>query len=699
MRFTIGVDIGGTCTDCIVVDGSGGAVFDKTFSTPPDFSRGIIDGIALLAARMGLTERDLLADTGLFLHSTTVGENAVTDGNLDRVGLLTTSGFEDTLFTMRGGYGRWSGLTEDEKRNPVFSDKPPPLVPRRLVAGIAERTDSHGERLLEIAPKDVESAARSLLERGASSFAVCFLWSFVNPENERIAGEVIRKLFPKKFLSLSHAIAPSLGEYERTSTVVLNSALGPVVRDYLHNLERALRQFGFDGHFLVAQGYGGLLPLDLAVERPVGVIESGPVAGVVGARAVGEQMGFDNIIAADMGGTTFKVGIVREGSIEYQPESMVYRYHFGLPKMDVTSLGLAGGSIIAIDPRTGVPEVGPNSAGSYPGPICYDHGGEEPTVTDVDAILGYLNADYFLGGREALNFEKSALIFREKVARPLGMSLEEAAAAVYRLTNDLIYDLLHKVTVERGLDPRDYTLFSFGGTAGMHVASYAQELGLVRIVIPPSASVHSAFGLVTSDLVHEYQLSRLSAVPLDPDEVNDIFSGLILEATGQLESEGYAGSDVLIHRSIDMRYRRQVHLLNVPIKGDDPLTRHALEEIVKSFESLYARRYGREAGFREAGIESAVFRIRATGFVKKPAFQTVDLSGNDPSDAFVRRARVYVSVADEMRDVHGYDFTRLKPGNEVAGPAVIWTPTTTIIVNSDQIARVDAYKNVIISLD
>ena len=321
-----------------------------------------------------------------------------------------------------------------------------------------------------------------------------------------------------------------------------------------------------------------------------------------------------------MGGTTFKVGTVREGLIEYQRESMVLRYHYALPKMDVVSLGLAGGSIISVDARTGTPRIGPKSAGSYPGPVCYAHGGEEPTITDIDAILGYLNPAYFLGGRAELDIAKARRVFEEKVAGPLGLELIPAAAAMYKLANSLFYDLLHKTTVQRGLDPRRFALFSFGGTAGMHVGAYGEHLGVSQIVIPYSASVHGAFGLVTSDIAHEDQITQPLRAPFDVEAIAGIYAQLEERIVAQLEAEGFDRSEMRLNRAVDMRYRRQVHILTSPFVGDE-VTADSLEQTVDMFERLYEEKYGPQSAYREAGIELVSFRVRGIGVVSKHEFQ------------------------------------------------------------------------------
>ena len=697
MEYVVGIDIGGTCTDCVVVDREGRVTLGKAFSTPPDFSRGILDAISVAADELGIGRSRLLEGTKLFLHSTTVAENAVVDGTLSRAGVITTRGFGDSLSAMRGGYGRWSGLTEDEKRNPIETDKLPPIVPGELVATVAERVDMSGEVLHALDDSELETAVRALLDKGVDALGVSFVWAFANPANEQRAKELIERIAPDKFLTVSHEIAPIVGEYERTSTVALNARLGPVVGRYLESLRQGLAAEGFDGILLVMQAYGGLLPLEEAARSPVGMIESGPVSGLVGSQGLGELIGARNIIAADMGGTTFKVGVVREGLIEYQRESMVLRYHYSLPKMDVVSLGLAGGSIISVDPRTGAPHIGPQSAGSYPGPVCYGHGGEEPTITDVDGVLGYLNPDYFLGGRETLDLEHAAQAIEQKVANPLGLPVMDAAAAMYKLANSLFFDLLHKTTVQRGLDPRGFSLFSFGGTAGMHVAAYGEEIGVASIIVPHSASVHGAFGLITSDIAHEDQITRPMHAPVDAGEVRGVFDELAQQMTAQLTEEGFEGERVALRRSIDMRYRRQVHILTVPVMDDGPIGEESLERTVELFERLYEEKYGKESAYREAGIELVSFRLRGSGSVDKPDFRVQDVAAADASHAVVKTARAWVEKAGELQDVPGYDFELMRPGNMAEGPAIVWTPITTLVVAPGQAVRVDEYKNLVLS--
>lgn len=692
----VGIDIGGTCTDCVVIDGEGRIGLGKAFTTPPQFFDGILGALDMSAAALGTTAREVLARTRLFLHSTTVAENAVVDGALAPAGLITTRGFEDTLFATRGGYGRWSGLTDDEKRNPIETDKPPPLIERRRVRGLEERTDAHGAVLKPVDPAQVDAALAALREAGATAVGVSLLWSFVNPANEEAVLERIRKLWPGVFVTASHEIAPMIGEYERSSTVALNVSLGPVVSSYLGRLEQWLRDAGCRGALLVMQAHGGLAPASVAAARPVSLLESGPVGGLIGCRNLGERIGEPNIISADMGGTTFKVGTVQQGLLDYQRESMVLRYHYALPKLDVVSLGLAGGSIIAVDRATGEPRIGPRSAGAYPGPICYKHGGTEPTLTDVDGLLGYLNSAFFLDGKAALDIEGARSAFAEQVAGPLGMDVETAAAAMYRFANSRIYDLLHKTTVQRGLDPRRFALFSTGGTAGMHLAAVGQKLGVRAMIVPHSASVHGAFGIATSDVVHDELVTQPMRAPADPRQVNAIFERLSKRLLRQLRAEGFDPEQSVIARAIDMRYRRQVHILTVPVEGRAALTDADLAAVTERFGTLYRNRYGPESAFGDSGIELVTFRVRATGLVRKPPLAPSALGAADASDAILERRRVFVEDAGWRDRVPGYDFRRLRPGHVIAGPAVVWTPITTVVVQAAQVMGIDAHRNIVI---
>lgn len=697
MTYVIGVDVGGTCTDCVVVDERGKMTVAKAFSTPADFSKGIVDSLEVAVSALGLDVSSLLENTRLFLHSTTVAENAIVNGELCKAGLLVTRGFEHTLYMTRGGYGRWSGLNEEDKKNVVAADKPPPLIPFSMIKAIRERTDRKGQALAVPEEAEIERSLRDLVGNGAEAVGVCFLWSFRNPENEKAVQQIVKRLYPKLFFTMSSDLAPIEGEYERTSTVALNVRLGPIISGYLSGLRQRLEQKGFRGVTLVMQAHGGLLRVEDAPARAVGMIESGPVGGLVGSRAIGELLSFPNILATDMGGTTFKAGVVRAGRIEYEREPMVVRYHYVLDKMEVVSIGLAGGSVISVNPRTKLPNVGPRSAGAYPGPVCYGFGGQEPTISDVDLLLGFLDPRFFLGGKASLDKELAHRAFKSHVADPLNMDVTEAAGATYRLANSMMYDLLHKQTVEKGLDPREYVLFAYGGTAGMHMAAVGQALGVSRIVVPHSASVHGAFGLVSADVVYSDVATRNLPSTAAPDQVNEIFATVANRVTERLTLAGFRREDILIQRSINMRYRRQIHVINTPVDGEEILTEPEMERICGRFEALYAERYGKDAGYRAAGMEMVSFLVRGIALLRKPELRSQQLGPSDPDGAYIETRRAYFSGLGQMCDARCYDFERLFPGNIVNGPAIVWTPITTVVVQPGQQARCDGYRNLVIT--
>ncbi|MDR5653355.1 hydantoinase/oxoprolinase family protein [Ruixingdingia sedimenti] len=695
--YLVATDVGGTCTDTIVFGSDGAIHIGKALSTPPDFETGVLNSIASAAGPMGMTLESLLARTHLFIHGTTVVDNAVLTRDGARTGLLTTAGFEDTLHVTRGAYGRWSGLTEERIKHPVKTDRAPALTPRDAVAGIPERVDCDGDVVLPLDEAAVERAVRFLTaEKGVEAIAVSFLWSFLNPDHERRVRDIIARVAPGAYVTLSSDIAPVPGEYERTSTAVINAYAGRITRSYLTSLQSQLAGKGYGGATMVMQGYGGLLPADEAADRAVGLIECGPAAGVIGARFLGDLMGDRDVIAADMGGTTFKVGVIQNGQLEYAREPMVDRFHYVAPKIEVVSIGSGGGSIVTVDPRTGLPMVGPRSAGARPGPICYGQGGEEPTLTDVMLMIGYMDPGQFLGGSITLDREKAERIFRETVAEPLGLPVEQAAIGIYRIASAQITDLIREITVERGLDPRDFVLHSFGGTCGMLAAAFGEELSVKRVVIPYTASVNCAFGLVSADIAHEYAVTLTLPADTPAERINALFAPLEEQARAQLAAEGVTGDRVRMEWSVDLRYSRQVHEVTTAVSAPTPLDGAGVARLVDDFEALYERKYGKGSAYREAGIEMTMFRLTARGLMPRPALPEEAEGAADATPALIGRRRIFDATGGAMAEGTIYDFTRLAPGMEVTGPAVIHTPITTIALHSGHHARMDRWRNIVV---
>ena len=699
-KYMVATDVGGTCTDTIVFAAGEPAHLGKTLSTPPDFSIGVMDSIRSAAELMGISPSDLLSQTSLFMHGSTVVDNAILTRDGARTGLITTRGFEDTVLTTRGAYGRWGGLSEDRIKHPVRTERAPPLVDADCIVGVAERADYKGAVLQELDEAAAEAAIRFLIaDKGVEALAVSFLWSFYNADNERKVKKLAERVAPSVYCTLSSEIAPIPGEYERSSTTVINAYAGRITNSYLHSLQALLEEAGYRGPVMVMQGYGGLLPVQEAADRSIGMLECGPAAGVIGSRVLGELLGQSDVIATDMGGTTFKVSVIQNGEIEYAREPMVDRFHYTQPKIEVVSIGSGGGSIVWLEEGTGTPRVGPRSAGARPGPVCYGLGGNEPTLTDVFMLIGYMDPNIFLGGAMRLDAANARRVFDEKIARPLGMGVEEAAFGIYRVATAQISDLIHEITVERGLDPRDFVLHAFGGSCGIVAGMFGAELNVKKMVVPYTASVNCAFGLVSADIVHEYSRTTILPVPTPPQAINEIYEPMIEQARRQLKEEGFAGEKVKLEWSIDLRYSRQVHEVTTIVRGRTPLDEGGLAQLVSDFEAQYERKYGKGSAFREAGIEMTMFRLTARGLIDRPRLEPQPLAGIDASDAKIGRRQVFVDANNGMTQADIYDFGKLAPGNVVPGPAVIHTPITTIVLQAKQRGTMDGYRNILIDFD
>jgi N-methylhydantoinase A len=694
--YVVAVDVGGTCTDCVVFRHGEPVHIGKAFSTPPDFAHGVIDAVRAAAQPMGLTLESLLARARLFLHGSTVVDNALFERKGAVTGLLTTAGFEDTLLVTRGAYGRWSGQPEEVVKHPVATDRMAPLTPHTRIRGVPERVDATGAVVHALDEARARQAIRELLDQGVTAIAVCLLWSFRNPAHELRLRELIHELAPRAEVSISCEIAPFPGEYERTSTTVINAYAGEVTRAYLDDLGRQLQSAGYGGPLLVMQGYGGLVPAPQAATHPVGMIECGPAAGMIGARFVGQELGQPNIIAADMGGTTFKVGVIREGELDFAREPMVDRFHYVASKLEVLSIGAGGGSIVSVDPLTRRPRIGPRSAGSRPGPVCYGRGGDEPTLTDITAIIGYMAPETFLGGSVPLDIDAARRVFEDKVARPLGMDTEEAAIGIYRIAVAQLSDAVRNITVERGLDPRDFVLQSFGGSCGLYAGAFARELGIRRVLVPYTASVNCAYGMVAADVVHQYSIVQPMQAPADPQAVNALLAPMEEQARGQLAAEGFEPAAIRLEWSVDLRYRRQVHQVAVPLPAGLPVDEAAGHDLLARFERLYEMRYGRGSAFRAAGIELVAFRLKAVGLMPRPQMPPEAPTRGDAAAALLGERRMFVEGETRLRAARVYDFDRMRPGDTVHGPAVIHSPITTIVVQPEQTANLDGHRNLLL---
>ena len=699
MSFVVATDVGGTCTDTVIVEDGRSVFIGKALSTPPDFAGGVIASIRSAADAIQADLDDIFRQTTLFIHGSTVVDNTLLERKGARTGLITTAGFEDTLLVTRGAYGRWSGLSEEGLKHPVATDRPTPLVPFELIRGVTERVDYKGAVVRELDEDEVGQAVSYLLdERQVESIAVALLWSFANPVHEQRIRSIIQARSPATHVSISSEIAPVPGEYERTSTTVINAYAGRVVNRYINNLQKLLGEFNYRGPVLVMQGYGGLLPAEQAAGRAVNMVECGPVAGVIGSKFLGDSMGDSNIIAADMGGTTFKVGVIQDGEIEYAREPLIDRFHYSAPKIDVASIGAGGGSLVTLEQGTGAPLVGPRSAGADPGPVCYGLGGTEPTLTDVLLLLGYIDPQRFLNGAMTLDLENTVRLFREQIAEPLGLPVEAAAIGIFRVANAQVTDLIHKITVEQGLDPRDFVLHAFGGTCPILASAFARELSVQRVIVPYTASVNCAFGLASTDVMHDYSTTLTKSAPCPAGEINAIYEPMISAAMQMLEQEGFPEDKMNFRWSVGFRYAMQVHEIITPVRAATPLDEDGMERLIDDFETLYENRYGKGSAYRDAGIEMTQFRLSAAGRIERPEFAAQPLADVSPDAARMGRRRIFVNGYDSLTEADIYDFDKLQPGNVIAGPAVIHTPITTVVIQDNQQGQMDDYKNIIIEI-
>jgi N-methylhydantoinase A len=676
------VDIGGTFTDAVLVDAEGRVAYGKALSSPDDdFESGFLGSLDAAGELAGHDRDELFKSLArLVSHGSTVATNIVVEGKGATVGVLTTKGHEDTLEMMRG-QGRVTGEPPENILRVAQMAKPPPLVPRERVRGVTERIDSFGHVLVPLDTAELEQQAQALVDAGCDAFAICFLWSTQNPEHEQRALEILGRVAPDAFVSISSDLSSAVGEYERMVATVVNALVGPDTSRYLGRLQGRLGDLGFSEQFMLMQCHGGMVPLDAGAERPILSIGSGPVGGVVGTQRLAAELGFSDVIATDMGGTSFDVGLIKDSEPQIAAEAVIDKYTYRIPAVEVLSIGAGGGSIAWIEEHSGTLRVGPHSAGSNPGPACYGLGGTSPTVTDADLVLGYLDPAAVFGTSAAGQIRPSRELAEEairRVAEPLGLSLTDAALGIVEIVNAKMANLLENVVVGRGFDPRDFTIFAFGGSGPLHAAGYASELGVSKVVIPGEiASVWSAFGIALSDVRYTRERDVQFVSPIDAGELERVFAGLEEELRALVATGRSSGAEPELRRYVRLRYEWQRNELEIPVPSgslDDVL----VQQVTKDFEKRYESRYGPAALLPGARFEIVNLRAEAlqeTGLgagAKHVASNGAGRADRSRAVAFERGA-----AAEEVPAHAGTD---LEPGGEVEGPAVIDLPTTGIVV-------------------
>jgi N-methylhydantoinase A len=693
MTYLVGIDIGGTFTDCAIVDRAGKLLTTKVPSTPQDFSRGMMDALGAGAQALGLSLDEFCRDISFLSHGTTVGTNTIIQKRGAKVGLITTKGHEDAIHIMRGSRG-YAGRDIRKVVHFPETSKPAPIVPKRLIRGVSERVDCFGEVVVDLNQAQAEAAIRELLAEGVQAIAICFLWSFRNPKHENEVKALVQRLAPQVFVTTSVDIAPKWGEYERVTATALNAYLGPVMTGYLDRLHQTLENRGYRHGLQITQCGGGTVPVARASEAPLLTLDSGPVSGVTASMFLGAAMGEKNVITTDMGGTSFDVSIIYEGKPAYSFISNTDQYEYFLPKVDLQAIGAGGGSLARAHPETRTLTVGPDSAGAFPGPVCYGRGGTVPTVTDAQLVLGYLDPDNFAGGRMTLDKEAAMQAIGELGAR-IGMSPVECAAGICRIVELHMADIIRKVTVEKGFDPRDFVLFAFGGAGPAHAAIFARELGVAKVVVPQrkAASTWCAFGAAAADVLHILEHTEIMAMPAPAKRLNAQLDALEKKAAGLMKEEGIATSRQRFEFSLDVRHKGQINEVEILL----PWTRLPADfefELRRRFVRRYEQLYGRGSALPGAQLEIVVCRLRAKALTPQPKLVvSKKMSRAVPKAALRRKRDIYWPDLGKKKSTAVYDGEALLSGNRIAGPAIVETADTTVVVHPGTSLRVDALGN------
>ena len=699
----VGIDIGGTFTDTVVLNDKGEIFSYKSFSTPERLLDGFLNNVRLAGEIDGLDVRQFLQSVSRIAHGTTAATNAFIERRGGKVGLLTTRGFEDTLVAQRMK-GMTASLSPSQMRDYSTRQVPPALVEHDLIFGIRERTDYAGREVAPLFEEDVETAARQMVKRGVNAIAICFLWSVRNPRHELRAAEIVRKLAEDVHVSLSHEIAPRIGEYERMTTTVVNAYLAPVVSAYTSKLRDNLAAEADEEPppVFLLDSVGGVMDPVEASKEPVRLLISGPSGGMTACKEMAKTLGHPNIVTFDMGGTSCDVGLMVNGEVMKRTDTTVGKYHLILPKIDIHVIGSGGGSIAKVVSNQYL-HVGPESAGSVPGPACYGRGGTLPTVTDADVVLGILNPANFLGGRVPLDVDAAKNAIQQHVAGPLGISVEEAAAGIKRIVDSQMYDLLRTVTIDRGRDPREFVLYAYGGAGGCHAPSFAFEL-VPEVVVPSTHSVHSALGAVASDAHAAASLSELFVIREDSDEelaktakkLAEIFGKLVFKAGEKLRTQGIDDSLQSYEAIAYVRYHRQPKELSVKLESLE-ITSEVIRKAIRQFELSYAQSYGEESVPTGVGIELVGFTVDARGLLSHPAFKSqLPPKGHQLQPKDQRRVYDATICAFVSADIfHGEE---MAPGDRIKGPAIVEYVDTTVNIGSLQIAVVDEFRNIHITL-
>ena len=687
--YNLGIDVGGTFTDLVCADQAGHIETQKVLSTAENQAIGVLSGIDKLAAKYNLDGSQLLSQISAIVHGTTVATNTMLEYTGAHTGLITTAGFRD-IIEIRRNY--------KEAAFDIRLPAPHPIVPRRRRLGVTERIDAAGAIVKPLVEDEVRAAVRRLADMRVEAIAVAYLFSFINPVHELRTRDIIRETLPDVYISLSSEILPQVREFERLSTTLIDAYVTPRLRVYLRRLERELRERGFQGQLFIMHGNGGIADIRQASQHGVQALLSGPASGVVAGAQLGQGSGFRNVITVDMGGTSFDVCLVQDGRPKIGTDQWISRYRVAVPFIDIHTIGAGGGSIAWVD-EGGALRVGPHSARAHPGPACYGFGGQDPTVTDADVVLGYLNPDSFLGGEMRLDAAAADRAILTNIAQPLDMSLLEAASGIFRIVNNAMSNSVRQVSLAKGYDPRDFALTAFGGAGAVHAGALVDALGIRTIVVPKStAPVLCALG----DLLSDLRVSRVRSFyarggELDLADLNALFQRMQTEAEEALGGQRSQLDAILAQFSLDMRYVGQTHEVTVEVPSPDGrVGRAELAATIDGFHSLHQQLYT----FKKPQDEVEVLNVHLDliGVRPKPRLQTARLGAADPQAAHTGRRSVYFVSALDYVDTDIYDGDRVVAGNVIEGPAVIEEQQTSIVILPGQRATLNEQLSYVIEV-
>lgn len=669
-KYRLGIDAGGTFTDFILADKEGDLQIFKVLSTPTRPTEAIKNGLALIEEETGLSPSEIVSNADLCINGTTVGLNALITHNGAKTGLIATKGHEDSI-EIRLGH-KEDGYRYDPEYPPATM-----LVPRHLRKGVSERVISTGDVKTPLNEGDVRAACEYFISEGVESVAISFVWSVLHTEHENRAAEIVREMMPDVRLTIGSQLYPQVREYTRTSTAIVNAYLAPILQRYVEAIDAYFRELGSQHPVRYFQSNGGLALGKVVSDQSVYAINSGPASAPQAALDVAEPWGDKNIITCDMGGTSFDITLTKDGQANVNKNIDFLRYRIGIPMIQVETLGAGGGSIGWID-SMGLMQMGPQSAGSEPGPACYGQGGEQPTTTDANLTLGYLNGDGLVGGRLPLDAEKARNAIKTHLADPLGISVEKAAYGMFTIVNNNMVNAIRRVSVERGYDPRDFVLMGAGGATGAHITALAREMGISKVLISKLASGLCAYGQIISDVKYNY----MAPAPIRVEgteaaaKLDGLFNGLEARGREDLAGDGFSEDKISIRRSLDMRYVGQVHECTVEI---DPfeVSEARLEDIKAAFHARHKELYTYDEP--QSAIEVVNVESTIAGHVDKPKKMHI-VAGNGAESTRKGSRNMVFSADGSASETPVYDGSKMGAGDTLKGPAVIEEVTTTIVV-------------------